>query len=500
MAAALELIGISKSFDGVPALSNASFAVAAGEVHALLGENGAGKSSLMNVAAGLYLADEGQIYVNGREVSISGPLEAKRHKIGMVHQHYKLVRSFNAVENILLTLSGAGKSKPLTEVEAAIRRQSDALGFEIDLRRPVGNLSIAEQQRVEILKVLLEGAMILILDEPTAVLTDRETAGLLAMMRNLAERGAAIVLVTHKLNEVQGFADRVTVMRSGSSVATVDPNTLTVADLTSLIVGVNFSETPEPAKSVGRTLLSINGLSGCRADGHVTLADATFEVRSGEIYGVAGVGGNGQTELAEILAGVRNPLGGQIIMAEVGDISGVNVRQRRALGLTSIPADRQTYGLASDLSIADNYAVTGVLAGRFGGWFRVDKVAAREKAQEAVQAFDIRGVRGTRQKAALLSGGNAQKLVIAREFASMPHIVVAHSPSRGLDVRASNDVHRRLRDARDSGAGVILISEDLDEILLLADRVGVISRGRIVSEFTAPVDRQAIGTAMVHHA
>ena len=332
------------------------------------------------------------------------------------------------------------------------------------------------------------------------MLTDREATSLLTTMCNLAANGAAVVLVTHKLNEVIAHADRVTIMRAGRSVATRECKNLNIADLTTLIVGANFSEAAEPATSVGSVVLSVAGLTGSRADGHVSLSDANFELRRGEIYGVAGVGGNGQTELAEILAGVRRSLGGRIIMADIGDIALLDVRQRRALGVISIPADRQGYALASELSITDNFCVTGVLAGRFGGWLRVDTSAAREKAQDAVAAFDIRGVRNVRQKVALLSGGNAQKLVIAREFAIQPTIVIAHSPSRGLDVRASSDVHQRLRQARDAGAGVLLISEDLDEILLLSDRVGVMNRGRIVSEFHAPLDRQAVGTAMIHHA
>ena len=233
-------------------------------------------------------------------------------------------------------------------------------------------------------------------------------------------------------------------------------------------------------------------MTGCRADGHASLSGASFELRRGEIYGVAGVGGNGQTELAEILAGVRTPLAGHIAMAGVGDVASLNVGQRRALGLISIPADRQGYGLASELSIADNFCVTGVLAGRFGGWLRVDTSAARARAQDAVAAFDIRGVRSVRQKAALLSGGNAQKLVIAREFAVLPRIVIAHSPSRGLDVRASSDVHKRLREARDAGAGVLLISEDLDEVLLLSDRVGVMNRVELPASLRHRwIDRQS---------
>ncbi|PSJ56723.1 ABC transporter ATP-binding protein [Kumtagia ephedrae] len=495
---ALDLAAVSKSFDGFPALAGASFSVAAGEVHALLGENGAGKSSLMNVAAGLYRPDSGVIRVDGREVAIDGPVAAKRLGIGMVHQHYKLVKAFSAVENILLAC-GKGRFAGAAAVEQAIRRQAEAIGFQVDLRRPVGALSVAEQQRVEILKVLVEGARILILDEPSAVLTDKEAEALLGMMRQLAAQGAAVVLVTHKLGEVKRFADRVTVMRGGRTIATADPKARTVAELTSMIVGELVAEKRHPARDVGEPILTLEGVAGCRADGHRVLADASFALRRGEIYGIAGVGGNGQTELAEILMGVRKPVQGRIAIDGTGDVTHDGASRRRDLGLASIPADRQTYGLAGELSVADNYAVQAVRSGGLGGWMRVDGRAAQAQAATAVSAFEVQGVRGLRQKASLLSGGNAQKLVIAREFASQPRIVVAHSPSRGLDMRAAGAVHRRLREARDAGAGVLLISEDLDEVMLLSDRIGVMSGGRIVREFDTPADRQAIGTAMVHH-
>jgi simple sugar transport system ATP-binding protein len=499
MTPALELVGISKSFDGFKALNAAEFAVLPGEVHALLGENGAGKSTLMNVAAGLYAPDEGEIRVAGGPVAIKGPLDAASLGIGMVHQHYKLVKPFNAVENILLANPRRGYALALREVEAEIRRQCEAVGFELDLKRPVGALSIAEQQRVEILKVLVGGARILILDEPTAVLTDQESDRLLKTVRSLAGHGTAVVFVTHKLSEVIAHADRVTVMRGGRTIATTDPRRATVADLTSLIVGASVIEKPEPATHIGAPILTVSDLRGARADGHETLAGASFAVRSGEIYGIAGVGGNGQTELAEILMGVLAPRGGRIEIASVGDITDAEPERRRINGLVSIPADRHAYGLAGDLSIAENFAVSGVVAGSFGSWLRVDAGRVRAAAREAVGAFDVQGVRSMKQKAALLSGGNAQKLVIAREFSGAPRIVLAHSPSRGLDVRATAAVHQRLRDARDAGAGVLLISEDLDEIMLLSDSIGVMSRGRIVAAFAAPADRNAVGRAMIHH-
>ncbi|MBD8907852.1 ABC transporter ATP-binding protein [Methylorubrum zatmanii] len=497
---ALEMTMVSKSFDGFRALSEASFAAHAGEVHALLGENGAGKSTLMNVAIGLYRPDSGVVRVRGEAVVIDGPLAAKRLDIGMVHQHYKLVKAFTALENILLACGGPSYGRGLREVEAAVRRHCAALGFTVPLDRPVGMLSVAEQQRVEILKVLVEGARILILDEPTAVLTDREAEQMLLTMRRLADEGRTVILVTHKLGEVKRYADRVTVMRGGRTVASADPDSLSLSELTTLVVGAPVERERAPSPAIGKTMLRIAGLSGARADGLTVLSDATLIVRAGEIYGIAGVGGNGQTELAEILMGVRAPLSGSIELEGVGDLCAGDAGLRRELGLAAIPADRSAYGLAGGLSVAENYAVGGVLAGRFGSWFRLDRKAMNRATEAAVSAFDIHGVRSPRQKVSLLSGGNAQKLVVAREFARPPRAVLAHSPSRGLDVRAAGAVHQRLRAARDAGAAILLISEDLDEVLLLSDRVGVMSRGKIVAEFDAPADRNAVGAAMVHHA
>lgn len=499
MIPALELTGISKSFGGFPALVEADFTLVPGEVHALLGENGAGKSSLMNVAAGLYSPGRGSIRVNGRGVTIKGPANAARHGIGMVHQHYKLVMPFNAVENIALTTRAAGRARRTRELEQVIRRYCDELGLEVDLRLPVGSLSIAEQQRIEILKVLVGGARILILDEPTAVLTDQESDRLLNRIRDLAARGAAVVLVTHKLRDVQSFADRVTIMRAGRTIATTDPRASSAAELTRLVVGAAVLDGRQLSSRKGDAVLTVTGLRGARADGHESLSGIDFCVRRGEIYGIAGVGGNGQTALAEILMGVASPGSGRIDLAPAGDITTDSPARRRALGLVSIPADRQAFGLAGELSVAENYASGGVLAGRYGSWLRVDRRAMRAATREAVRSFEIQGVHSPRQKAALLSGGNAQKLVLAREFAASPSLVLAHSPSRGLDVRAAAAVHQKLRSVRDTGVGVLLISEDLDEVMLLSDRIGVMCRGRIVAEFDAQADRNAIGLAMVGH-
>jgi simple sugar transport system ATP-binding protein len=498
MATSLALEGIRKSFDGVVVLDDAAFHAKAGEVHALLGENGAGKSSLMNVASGLYAPEAGTILIDGEPVSLSGPADARDRGVGMVHQHFKLVMPFTVAENILLANQRPTYRAGIKDIRAAIAKQSGALGFSIDPDRRVDTLTVAEQQQVEIVKVLIGGAKILVLDEPTAVLTDAEADQLLKIIQQLARAGAAVVLVTHKLHEVKRFADKVTIMRRGKAVATVDPSKSTAAELTQLTVGETVP-LPSRAKSQeGGTILNVGNLGCVRADGRKILQDTTFFVRAGEIYGIAGVSGNGQSELAEALIGAREASTGEIWVEELGNVAHAPMSGKRIATIAAIPADRYTFALAGGLSIADNFAVSNIRS--YGSMAKVDGAALRRDAEKAVKDFDVQGVRSIDQRAALLSGGNAQKLVIAREFSRAPSVVVAHSPSRGLDARASSAVHERLLSARDRGAAVVLISEDLDEVMNLSDRIGVMTKGRIVAEFDRPADRQAIGRAMVDHA
>lgn len=500
MTAALVLKGIQKTFDGVIVLDDAEFSVNAGEVHALLGENGAGKSSLMNVAAGLYAPETGRILVEGRPVSLSGPSEARALGIGMVHQHFKLVMPFTVAENILLAGRNSAYRAGMRTTRAAIQKQAAELGFALDPDRRVDTLTLAEQQQVEIVKVLVEGAKILILDEPTAVLTDSEAEQLLQTARRLAQAGTAVVLITHKLNEVKRYADSVTIMRRGKTVATLDPAATTAAQLTQLTVGETQTLPARAQNAHSGTRLNVGALTCPRVDGSAALREATFFVRAGEIYGIAGVSGNGQAELAETLMGARQPTAGEIWVENLGDVSHAPMSSTRIAAIAAIPADRYAFGLAGGLSIADNFAVAEVGCGRYGPLGLLDRRSMQRDAMNAVKQYDVQGVRSVKQKAALLSGGNAQKLVIAREFNRNPSVVVAHSPSRGLDARACNAVHQRLLLARDRGIAVVLISEDLDEVLSLSDRIGVMTRGRIVAEFERPADRQAIGRAMVDHA
>ncbi|NML32352.1 ABC transporter ATP-binding protein [Paraburkholderia antibiotica] len=508
MSVALQLSGIHKSFDSFVALSDANFSVSRGEVHALLGENGAGKSTLMNVAAGLYRPEAGTLRVDGKPVHLGGPLDAARLGIGMVHQHFKLVSRFTVAENILLgapvrhdTTRRYGTR--LQQIREAILCQCKALGFELDPDRRVAQLSVAEQQRAEIVKVLVAGAHTLVLDEPTAVLTDQEAARLLETMRLLATRGAAVVLVTHKMADVRRYADRVTVMRAGRTLRTFAPNEVSEQELIRLAVGeaVPAEQPPAAPLAAGDPRLLLRGVrSAAPRQGKPLLDGIDLSVRAGQIYGIAGVGGNGQTELMLAIMGLLAFDDGSMTIDGTRMSSRAGPVDRRAMGIACIPADRASLALAGDLSVAENYAIGHAHEGRFGHPWWFDYRQMDSSAADAVQRFDVHGVRSIRQKVSLLSGGNAQKLVIAREFDRQPKLVLAHSPSRGLDVRASAQVHARLRAARDDGAAVLLISEDLDEVLALADRAGVMVRGRIVGDFSAPLDRQAIGQAMVGHA
>ena len=498
MTVALEMSGVTKEFDGVRALDEAWFRTEYGRVHALLGENGAGKSSLMNVVCGLYAPDRGSVAVDGSPARIDGPAHARALGIGMVHQHFKLVRPFTVAENVAMANRLGGRwTDEIARVTKAIERYCGELGFALDPSARIDSISVAEQQRVEIVKVLMSGARILILDEPTAVLTDEEADRLLAVVRGLAERGSAVVLITHKLREVRGFADRVTIMRAGKTVANEDPGSLSDERMTELMVG-SAPRSAVTARNVGgRVRLAIEDLKVARDDGVRALAGVDLVVREGEIYGVAGVGGNGQTELAEVLMGVRPALGGSVAL-DGKDRTAAHPGERRKGGLGTIPADRYLYGLTADLSVAENFGLTGLAAGRYGTWW-VAADRMRGDTEAAIDTFEIQ-CSSPAARSRLLSGGNAQKLVLARELSGGAGIMVAHSPTRGLDVRACAAVQNQLLEARDRGAAVLLVSEDLDEVLDLSDRIGVLNRGRIVGEFERPADRNEVGRLMVGHA
>ena len=499
MSHALEIVGASKAFDGRPALKRASFSCDWGEVHALLGENGAGKSTLMNIACGLYAPDEGTVSVDARPATITAPADAAGLGIGMVHQHYKLVKRFTIAENIVLACRNALGVRRPRDAARQVAAKAAEVGFDIDPHAVVGELSIAEQQRVEILKVLLLGARILILDEPTSVLTDQESVSALSFMRRLAEDGHAVILITHKLREVIGYSSRVTVMRGGETVlAGAETAGLDAETLARTMVGEEGEEQERRDRPLGEVRLRVEELTARRAAG-IGVGGIGFTVRSGEIYGIAGVGGNGQQELADALTGLRAPASGRITI-DGADLAGKDVPAFRRRGMRAIPADRFRTGLLAELAVYENYGVTGVPAGDYGNPALVRRGAMKAAAARAIDAYTIHGAApGT--AARLLSGGNAQKLVLARELKGEASVLVAHSPTRGLDVSACRTVHDLLQGAADAGTACVLISEDLEEVLALSTTIAVISLGRLVGEFAAgEVSRAEIGRLMLGHA
>jgi ABC-type uncharacterized transport system ATPase subunit len=488
MPAAVELRGITKRFPGVVANDDVDFDAAEGEVHALLGENGAGKSTLSNILTGLYRPDEGEILIHGNAVSFHSPRDALDAGICMVHQHFRLVPPFTVAENVILG-DHRGEGKKLVVNPRRIERRVAELGeryrIAVDPRARIWQLSLGEQQRVEILKALYREARILILDEPTAVLTPQEAASLFETLRVMADEGRTIIFISHKLHEVKAVSDRVTVLRGGKNVETVGTKDATPRSLAALMVGreVNLAERVPRTGEIGAVVLETDELWAAGDRGDEALRGVTLQVRAGEVVAIAGVAGNGQRELAETVTGMRSPTRGTIAV-DGKVLGGGDPREAIRAGVAHVPEDRLHTGVAPSLSIASNVVLKSY-RGRTvvkGPLLRLRTI--REYAAQLIKRYDVRGG-GPDLPARRLSGGNLQKVVIAREFEGSPHVLVIASPTRGLDVAAIETVHRYLRDAASNGVGVLLISEDLDEILALADRVAVIYEGAIVGEVDA---------------
>jgi simple sugar transport system ATP-binding protein len=485
MPAAVELRGITKRFPGVVANDGVDFEAAAGEVHALLGENGAGKSTLSNILTGLYRPDDGEILLHGKPVAFASPREALDAGIGMVHQHFRLVPPFTVAENVILG-DHRGEGKRFMVHPRRIERRVAELGeryrIAVDPRARIWQLSLGEQQRVEILKALYRQAEILILDEPTAVLTPQESESLFATLRVMATEGRTIFFISHKLHEVKAVAQRVTVLRDGRTVDTVDCATATPRSLAALMVGreVSMAERVERDAQIGDAVLGVSDLHvpGDRGDEAVRGVDLT--VHAGEIVGIAGVAGNGQRELAEAITGMRHATQGEIRVAD-RRLRGGDAREAISAGIAHVPEDRLHTGVAPSLSIASNVVLKSYRGRQvaLGPLLRLRTI--RDHAASLIRRYDVRGGR-PELPARQLSGGNLQKVVLAREFQGEPRVLVVASPTRGLDVAAIETVHGYLRAAAARGVGILLISEDLDEILALADRVAVIYEGAIVGE------------------
>jgi ABC-type uncharacterized transport system ATPase subunit len=491
--------GITKRFPGVVANERVDFEAAAGEVHALLGENGAGKSTLSNILTGLYRPDEGEIYLHGRPVEFHSPREALDAGISMVHQHFRLVERFTVAENVALgDHRREGRSFRLRSrvIERRVADLGGRYGLAVDPQAHVWQLSVGEQQRVEILKALHLDARILILDEPTAVLTPQEAEVLFETLRELAADGRTIVFISHKLHEVKAVSDRVTVLRAGRNVAMVEAAEATPRSLAELMVGRDLGEgvQAEP-REPGEVVLALEDVWAEGDRGSAAVKGVSLQIRRGEIVAAAGVAGNGQRELAETIAGVRPAAKGTVRVAGKRPRSG-DPRAAIRAGVAYVPEDRLGTGLAPSISIASNLALKSYreAPASTGPFLRLRRI--RDRALELIKRYRI-AAPGPQAPVRLLSGGNLQKVVLAREFSGKPKVLVAASPTRGLDVGAIESVHTYLNEAAANGVGVLLLSEDLDEILTLADRIVVVYEGRIVGETTrAQANVEEIGLQM----
>ncbi len=518
MTIVLEAKGITKQFPGVLANDHVNFDLREGEIHALLGENGAGKTTLMNILYGLYQQDEGEIWVNGERAEINRPSDAIALGIGMVHQHFMLVPVFTVAENIMLGAErlhrGVDEAKRpwwqrgffgwVAELERLQRRAvekevvalSQQYGLEIDPHARVGDLPVGVQQRVEIIKALYRKANILILDEPTAVLTPQEVEELFRIMRGLTERGVSIIFITHKLKEVLTIADRITVMRAGRVVGTVKPEETNEAQLAEMMVGREvILKVPKEAAKPKEEVFRVEDLRVRDLRGLEVVRGVSFSVRAGEVLGIAGVQGNGQTELVEALTGLRPVRGGRVFL-DGKEVTGRSARPLIEIGLAHVPEDRQRHGLVLSYPVADNLILCTYYQPPFARWGTLQQDAIDENARKLIEAFDVR-TPSPYVATSKLSGGNQQKVIVARELSRPVKLLIANQPTRGLDVGSIEYIHRQIIEMRDHGVAVLLVSAELDEIMALSDRIAVMYRGQIVAEVeAAKATREQLGLWM----
>jgi ABC-type uncharacterized transport system ATPase subunit len=490
--------GITKRFPGVVANDHVDFDLLPGEVHALLGENGAGKSTLMNILYGLYTPDEGEILIKGERVVMHSPKDAIARGIGMVHQHFMLIPVMTVAENVVLASEPreAGVLLDYREAERRVRELAERFKFAIDPYALVQDISVAQQQRVEILKALYRQAEILILDEPTAVLTPQEALELFQILRGLIAEGLSVIFISHKLDEVLEISDRITVLRRGKTVATIPREGATEQELARLMVGreVLLRVDKKPG-SPGEPVLIVENLSVSDDRGLPAVRDVSLGVRAGEIVGIAGVDGNGQSELIDAITGLRRPAGGRVLIGDE-EVTTKNADDHLEAGLGHIPEDRQRRGLVLEFTLAENVALHDYDKPPISRWGWLSPRRMIQRARELLRRYDVRGG-GPTTRASALSGGNQQKVVLAREVERDPRVLVAAQPTRGLDVGAIEFVHRRLVEERDEGRAILLISFELEEILSLSDRILVIFEGRIVGEYPPTVSQEELGIAMI---
>jgi simple sugar transport system ATP-binding protein len=497
-APALEMRGITKRYPGVVANDGITLEVRPGEIHALLGENGAGKSTLMNILYGLAMPDEGEVLLDGTAVHIAGPSDAISRGISMVHQHFMLIPVLTVAENILLGEETMANPIFLDRQEAHRRivELGQRFGFEIDPETKVEALSVGWQQRVEILKALYREARILVLDEPTAVLTPQETIEIFAVLRRLAEAGHSIIFISHKLYEVLDIADRITVIRRGKVVGSRIPSETNEDDLAELMVGRNVQLVVDRGEShPGEPAFVVSGLHVKDDRGHETVTNVSFEVRAGEILGIAGVAGNGQGELVEALTGLRHPAAGSIRLKD-RDVTGASPRDLHRHNVDFVPADRHRYGLVLSFPLTDNLVLTSYYENPYSSGIRRNDEAIAEHARASIAEYDVRTPAET-VTAATLSGGNQQKLIVAREFSGPTDLLILDQPTRGLDVGSIEFIHKQVVAKRNEGAAILLVSAELDEVLELSDRIAVMYRGEIVRVLDArEAKREEVGLLM----
>lgn len=494
----VEMLNIRKEFPGVVANDDISLQLKPGEIHALLGENGAGKSTLMSILFGLYTPDRGTIKVRGKEVGITNPNVANELGIGMVHQHFKLVYNFTVTENIILGMEmKRGMVLDTKSAAERVKGLSERYGLNVDPHAKIEDISVGMQQRVEIMKMLYRDAEVLIFDEPTSVLTPQEVRELMGIMRNLIAEGKSIILITHKLKEIKAIADRCTVIRRGKLAGTVDVASTSEGKLAEMMVGRQVSfRVQKEERQPGKVVLDIRNISVLSSRKVLGLKDVSIQVRAGEVLGIAGVDGNGQSELVETVTGMRRAESGKIFLKGT-DITDMSVRERIKAKMAYIPADRHKHGLILDYSIENNMVMKVYYQQPFSRNGLLNGDAIREYAKRVMEQFDVRSGQGPAASARSLSGGNQQKTIVGREIDHDPDLLIAVQPTRGLDVGAIEYIHKRIVEQRDNGKAVLLVSLELDEILNLSDRIAVINGGEIIDIVEAgKVSENEVGLMM----